>query len=248
MEHNIAKLPSPALANGLEAITILQQEGPLLLEGLVRRMQLPKTSVLRYLRTLEQIGIVSRSPDLRWVALRALTDLHAPDVAFDEVRRTLMETAARESGLTVEWYRGSRDGMALRDQRLAGGDVRVVARPGYLRVWGDEVDAVTRLGYAFDPAAPAIDGTFWRYSRNGVRRSLTAGTVQRAVTLASHKGVAADRAFNSNTIRRAAIVLRFHEIYQGILAFAEPFSFHPRHTPTSLKSLLQDLTHAHSLH
>jgi len=240
--------PSPALASGLEILKLLQSAGPLTQDALVRSMNIPRTSLLRHLRTLELWGAAERDPHRNWVAKMGLMNLDAPDLAFDQTRRTLMRAAMERSGLTVEWYRGHEGGMALRDQVLAGGDVRVVARPGYLRSWGGEIDAVTRIGYAFDPAAPAPAGEFWRYSRNGFRRTVAENTVRRAVRLAAREGVAADQHFNSNTIRRAAIVLRQNNVYQGVLTLAEPFSFNPVHSPSTLKTLLLELTHAHTLH
>lgn len=239
---------TPALQHGIAILMQLERDGPATIPELLRVSGIPRSSLLRYLQTLESLGMVGRDSDRRWRARMRLLPVPSPDVAFGEIRRGLMEEAARRTGLTVEWYRGQAEGMALLDQTLSDGDVRVVARPGFLRRWGEEVDAVLRLGYAADPSAPAVSGSFWRYSRNGHRRSLAEATVRRAVRMAAREGVAADSAFNSNTIRRAAAVARHGGSYQGVLALAEPFRFEALYSPSELTRILKDLLHAYSLH
>ncbi len=241
--------PSPALAQGLRLLQEPALREGETLEALSRGLGLPKSSVLRHLRTLEDLGCVRRLPDLRWQAQMRLVSASPLEDAGETMRRILMERVREETGWTVEWYRGTSEGMELRDQRLAEGEIRVVARPGYVRRWGEELDAVARLGYAFDPAAGQPEASFWGYRRNGQRTEWSAAQVHKQISEAAGKGWAADTAFNSNAVRRSALLVRHAGQYLGVLAVAEAFSF--SETPpvsTTVKTLQSLLQHAYSLH
>jgi DNA-binding IclR family transcriptional regulator len=225
MKFQENEFSSPALALGILALRVLNEAGPMSLDALSLELGGSKSSLLRHLRTLEQLGLVAQRSRFEWAAKMTLVSNVGLEGEAERFRRRLMDEVAAASGLTVEWYRGVAEGMALRDQRLAARELQVVARTGFLRSWGEEVDAVARLGYAFDSAAPVPEGDFWRYSRNGHRREIQAATVVRAVRLAAREGAASDRAFNSNLVRRSAVAVRFRGEYLGVMAVAEPFSF-----------------------
>ncbi|MCC5845872.1 MAG: helix-turn-helix domain-containing protein [Verrucomicrobia bacterium] len=248
MKYQDQEFSSPALAQGIEALNTLNALGPMSLEALSQQVGGSKSSLWRHLRTLAQLGLVEQRSRSEWAALRMLVANVGLEGAKDAFRKGLMDAVAAATGLTVEWYRGMAEGMALRDQRLAETEVRVVARPGFLRSWGEEVDAVARLGYAFDPEAPVPEGDFWRYSRNGHRRGIQAATVVRAVRMASRERVSADRAFNSNLVRRSAIAVFYQGAYLGVLAVAEPYSFQSAREPHDIIHLLKtEVNHADSV-
>lgn len=228
---------------------MLNAAGPMSLDDLSQHLGGSKSSLLRHLRTLEQLGLVAQRSRSEWAARMVLVPNVGLDEAEERFRTDLMDAVSAETGFTVEWYRGGAEGMGLRDQRLSDEEVRVAARPGFLRAWGGEVDAVARLGYAFDPAAPDPAGDFWRYSRNGHRRSITAATVVRAVRRARRDGGAADRAFNSNLVRRSAVAVHWRGTYLGVMAVAEPYSFQASPAPgVLLNQLKKEVNHANSLY
>ncbi len=249
MKYQEQEFSSPALAQGIEALNTLNALGPMSLEALSQQVGGSKSSLWRHLRTLAQMGLAEQRSRSEWAALRMLVPNVGLEGAKEAFRAGVMEAVAAATGLTVEWYRGVGEGMALRDQRLAEAEVRVVARPGYLRAWGEEVDAVARLGYAFDPEAPEPEGDFWRYSRNGHRRGIQTATVVRAVRMASRERVAADRAFNSNLVRRSAAAVFYEGAYLGVLAVAEPYSFQAAREPNDILQLIKkEMNHANSIY
>ena len=240
---------SPALALGIQVLQVLNASGPMSLDELTRILGGSKSSLLRHLRTLAKLGLVEQRSRTAWGARSRLVPNVGLSEARERFRSDLMDAVAEASGFTVEWYQGLAEGMMLRDQRLGRAEVHVVARPGFLRPWGGEVDAVARLGYAFDPSAPAAEGPFWRYSRNGQRREIQVSTVLRAVRAVRRAGMASDRAFNTNLVRRSAVAVRYGEDYLGVLAVAEPYSFHGARAPDTLLDLItRELNHANSLY
>lgn len=249
MEFQDKDFITPALALGILALRTLNDTGPMSLDALSKSVGSAKSSLLRHLRTLEQLGLVEQRSRTEWAAKMMLVANVGLAGEQDRFRTGLMDAVSGATGLTVEWYRGVEEGMALRDQRLGGGEIQVMARPGFLRAWGEEVDAVARLGYAFDPAAPQPDGDFWRYSRNGHRREIQTATVARAVRMTRSEGAAADRAFNSNLVRRAALAIHFRGEYLGVLAVAEPFSFQASSSSDALiLHIRKALDHANFIH
>ncbi|RMD75109.1 MAG: hypothetical protein D6820_15355, partial [Lentisphaerae bacterium] len=73
MDKQNKKAAAPALQRGIEIIRLLADQIPRTLEELNRQTGIPKSSLLRFLETLELLNIVERDPVTR--AYRALAML-----------------------------------------------------------------------------------------------------------------------------------------------------------------------------
>jgi len=228
-----ALLPAPALARGVEILRLLEREPERTLEGIAAHLPYPKPSIFRLLQTLAQIGLVEKTPEARYRALQVLRPAGVARRDLAQALEEVMEGLVGETGCTVEWFESTQEGMLLRRQRHPAQEVRVVARPGFLRVWNDEADAVALLGLAFAPEAPE-PGAMGAYRADGVKGPLSARQVRGRVAAARTAQAASDPAFNTNGIRRSAAAV-FCPDWAGVLAAACPYRFGSPPAPSSLE-------------
>jgi DNA-binding IclR family transcriptional regulator len=232
--------PAPALNRGLAVLMSLVDEAPLSLEVLTSRLELPKASVFRLLRTLESIGAVRRRSDKRYEPLWALQPLHAePDLLHQQLD-TIMPKLSLETGCTVEWYEPVVNGMKLLKQSHPDPESRVTAEPGYLREWNLELEAVCRLGLAFSPSAPkSASRKLFHYCKNGVTEPVPAAQSKALIQRARTAQATADNAYNSNGVRRYAAAVLHQQQFMGVLALAERYHFNPHPRSGEFLSLLK---------
>ncbi len=218
--------PSPALAAGLRLLECLRDGEPRRLEELSEELQLARASALRHLRTLEELGYAEQGTDRRWIGLGSWQAREGDAERRERLKRKLMQ-AALASGASVEWYKGNQEGMHLELQERSETESRLIARPGFCRVWSAELDAVALLGYAFDPAAASPDvGSFEAYQEHASLAPLPREEALQRIQLAREQGSAIDPAFNAHGIRRSAIAIHDGDHYLGVLAIAETWKFH----------------------
>lgn len=218
-----AETAAPALARGLAVLVALGTQS-LALEALAAKLKLPKASVFRLLGALQEIGLVRKTPEKCYEALCVLRLLADEQSLFRErVARKLPEVC-RKAGATIEWYEPTAGGMRLVSQAHPDTEVRVQAQPGFVRKWGEEFDAVARLGYAFDPQAPAL-GQLYGYAGDGVQETIPGKKAQALLAEATREEVAADIHFNTNGVRRCAAAILEEGKFRGVLALAEAFHF-----------------------
>src|SRR5690606_25451815 len=98
---------------------------------------------------------------------------------------------------TVEWYEPCENGLSLLRQTQPDSELRVQAKPGYLRAWGGEFEAVARLGYAFSSYAPPLLSPK-AYVSNGVLKSISKQTALKWLAEARQTRMAKDDCFNCN--------------------------------------------------
>lgn len=219
-----AETSAPALSRGLAVLLALEEGEPRALEDLTRALALPKASVFRLLETLQEIGLVQKTADKRYEALCALRPLRDQREVFRRRMSGKLPGLCAALSVTIEWYEPSAEGMVLIDQSIPEAEVRVQARPGFVRQWGGEFDAVARLGYAFDPAAPPPVG-LRGHVRDGVLEALSAGMARRMRETARKEGTARDDFLNSNGVRRQALAVFDGAVFRGVLAAAEAARF-----------------------
>jgi len=223
----VGAAPVPGLARGLELLRHLATGAPRTLQELAAATGYPKASTLRMLETLRQAGVVRREEETRRYRATARL-LPLPEVARgfpEELAETLSALAGR-SGFTAEWWEPTAEGMKLASRaEPPGGEVAVKARPGFLRRWQGELDAVACLGQAFAAGAPAPAAELWNYAAAGQRRRLTPKAIREAVRRAHATESAADAAWNSNGIRRLAAACRpaTGPTLRGVLSLALTF-------------------------
>lgn len=224
-----ASWSAPALGRGVEILRYLDREPDSPLERIAAALPYPKPSIFRLLQTLAGLGLVEKTPAARYRALQVLRPAAVARRDLTQALGGLMEDLVRETGCTVEWFEAAPEGMILRRQVHPPHEVRVVARPGFVRAWNGELDAVAQLGLAFAPQAPA-PGPMQAYRRNGVTAALPVREVRARVAVARTRGCASDPAFNTHGIRRSAVAVRLPE-WAGVLAAATAYQF--RTTPSS---------------
>lgn len=231
--------PAPALSRGLEILRTLSGEAPLSLEELTGRLKYPKASAFRLLATLQNLGLVRRREDRRYEPLWTLRPLHAP--AADRRQRLLdrLPALAAELKATVEWYEPSAAGMVLMRQEVSEGELRVQARPGFLRAWDGEADATMMLGHAFYPEAPSLPARLPAYIADGAWSSISRREVKKRIDAAAAAGVAVDAFFNENSVRRTAASVMAGEAFLGVLGVASIYRFHRTQDPAVLSRRLR---------
>lgn len=219
--------PAPALGRGLALLSVLADQQPRTLEALAGGLGIPKASVLRLLSTLQSAGAVRKGADKRYEALWGFLPLAGPSAVL---RRRLDEIMCRlcaDFRCTVEWYEPEERGMALVRQVHPETGVRVQARPGFLREWNSEFEAVARLGHALHAEAPPPVSPRM-YIDDGQLREVSKTKALRLMDDARHAKSASDSAFNENGVRRAAVAAMAGGALIGVLALAETFRFKKR--------------------
>jgi DNA-binding IclR family transcriptional regulator len=233
-----ADTAAPALNRGLAVLAALGTDSPLSLEVLASRLKLPKASVFRLLGTLQQIGLVRKTPEKSYETLCILRPLADARVRFRENIGKLLPELCRRAGGTVEWYEPSTLGMELIGQANPDREVRVQVRPGFVRRWGEEFDAVARLGYAFAAEAPSLAGLHG-YVSNGVIEKISRKRAEELRTEAGRREEAADAVFNANGVRRCAVAALENGEFRGVLALAEVYQFSAPARPEGFLSELR---------
>ncbi len=232
---------APALSRGLTLLHTLNQAPPYSLEALSARLNIPKASALRLLETLEANGLVHRRADKRYEPLYSLQPVGDLAANFRNTLQPQMAELSQRLGHTIEWYEPTDTGMMLVLQSVPQTEVQVVARPGFLRDWFTEHEAVTRLGFAYAKQAPTVQAS-QTYISNGKRHNLSNTEALAQVKAAKASGKTYDKAYNTNGVRRAAIAaLQPRDRFHGVLAVAEAHRFDQRPSPLQLLKELESI-------
>jgi DNA-binding IclR family transcriptional regulator len=232
---------APALNRGLAVLSVLTQASPLSLDSVSEKLRLPKPSVYRLLSTLQRIGAVKKRSDKQYEPLWGLQSLIDVHLSFRERLHEPMVALCNKTMCTIEWYEVSARGMKLVQQEHPDSELYVQARPGFLRAWGRELDAVARLGYAFAEEAPKLVSLFEVYVSNGVyKKSLSKKEAEKRIQEAKNERSAYDVIYNLNGVRRYAVPVLMDESFLGVLALAEGYHFR---RPSSSTDLLNQLNH-----
>jgi DNA-binding IclR family transcriptional regulator len=217
---------APALTRGLAILQTVGQDGPLSLEQIAKQLKLPKASAYRLLETLDEAGMIRKSADKRYEALQQLRLIQSPRERLRDQIESRMHRLAQDTVCTVEWYEPTVDGMQLVLQQNPETELCVKARPGFLRDWQTEFEAVTRLGHAFANQAPEIKQS-QLYTANGHLSPINRKAIQKGIQEAKASRNAHDTAFNSNGVRRSAVAAfdSPEHFFLGVLALAEVYHF-----------------------
>lgn len=239
---HLAATPAPALSRGLAILAALGEQGPLSLESLAGSLRLPKASVFRLLETLRRIGMVRKNSDKTYAPLHRLQPLADARTGYRDAVIARMAALCASTGCTAEWYEPCAEGMRLVHQVNPDTELRVQARPGFLRAWRVEFEAVARLGHAFAAEAPAVSATSM-YVAHGELKPLPAAKVRALLADARKIRAAQDTAYNTNGVRRHAVAAVGPDGLVGVLAIAECHRFGAnRPRPSAiLKQLVQTL-------
>jgi DNA-binding IclR family transcriptional regulator len=235
--NTTASWAAPALGRGVEILRYLDRESDSPLERIAAALPYPKPSIFRLLQTLAGLGLVEKTPEARYRALQVLRPAGVARRDLAQALGEVMEDLVRETGCTVEWFEAAPEGMILRRQVHPPHEVRVVARPGFVRAWTGELDAVALLGLAFAPGAP-VPGPMRAYRRNGVLAPLPVREARARVAEARARGCASDPAFNAHGIRRSAAPVLVPGS-SGVLAAAAAYQFGSTPSPAAIETPLR---------
>lgn len=234
---------APALNRGLAVLAALGLQSPRSLDQLTTLLDLPKASVFRLLETLEKVELVRKRTDKRYEALWALRPLEDAWTLRRKRLQAEITALCQTTGCTVEWYEPTQAGMKLVLQGNPETELCVKAKPGFLRDWTTEFEAVTRLGHAFCAHAPKLR-SIPIYVANGKTRPLPAPRIQKLIQECKAEAATYDLMFNTNGVRRhaAAAFDDDTKTFLGVLAIAEGYHFTRRpRTQTYLKMLKSTL-------
>ncbi len=231
---------APALERGLRLLQLLEGHSSMSLDQISRQLETPKASTLRLLATLEQMGIVRKIPEKRYQALFRLQPLQSPIERFRDSLKARMTMLVASTDCTVEWYEPTCDGMQLIHQTNPETELCVQARPGFLRDWHTEFEAVICVGHAFASQAPPLKKS-QHYTANGILCPIDREEIQKRIRHAKSQQTAYDLPFNSNGVRRfAAAAFDPDDLsFLGVLAVAEVYHFSRANEP---EFIIQSLT------
>jgi DNA-binding IclR family transcriptional regulator len=243
--QHLARLKStaPALNRGLAIMTMLNQNSPLSLENLNSQLNLPKASLFRLLQTLQTSGMIRKNPDKAYEPLWSLSPLHDASTLLRQHLEKNMPALAHKTSCTAEWYEPHPEGLKLLLQFHPDNEARVQAKPGFIRPWQVEFEAVARLGHAFCPTSTNPTSTSL-YTSNGKLTRIGSKEISRLLKLATTQKTATDLAFNTNGVRRTAAVALHQKKFIGVLALAETYHFKKTNPlKTQLPELQKILAH-----
>lgn len=113
MSHDTS--PAPALSRGLVILKLLEQEGSLNLETIKKLTNIPKASLLRLLKTLEDYGCVHRDLSTKKFEARLqLTPLKTENNQFSNARAEVLNDLSEALDSTSEWYEMDGNVLVLR--------------------------------------------------------------------------------------------------------------------------------------
>jgi len=216
---------SPAFTRGMAVLALLDSKPRQTLDEIARAVKLPKASAFRLLESMQQAGLVRKTPAKQYVPLWVLRPATNERVLYRDRIRGILSELATQTGCTAEWYESESSGLKLVVQQRSEGELQVSARPGYIRLWGEEMDAVACLGYAFDVAAPQPAKTLRAYEANGRKRPLLLKRALERIAKARTDSHAWDAFYNTNGVRRFAVAVMDNQTFRGVLALAEGFHF-----------------------
>ncbi|MCH2175418.1 MAG: helix-turn-helix domain-containing protein [Lentisphaeria bacterium] len=212
------KSKAPALAHGIEVLMYLSLHNQSSLEKIAQALDLPKSSLLRYMDTLVEYDLVQRSSVDKSYSLTG----HFPtadDHVFKSQLHEVMSYLCTKTQCTTEWYELDQGKIVLKHQlSFSGHEIKITAAEGFVREFGPELEAVNRIFISHD--LDKLPGTaHWSYSENHEHQSISLAKAkeQLAEPLPSYK----DDYPNSNGIRRMAKAVYKDNQLLGVLALAQ---------------------------
>ncbi len=226
MKHQTEKFPAPALEKGLRSLKALIQGGPMNLKELSVETEIPKASLLRIMRTLQQLDMTARDDSDK--TFRSLVRIVPFSSKSERARRKIFDSLVHltgETAKTTEWFVHSRDSMVITERFEPDQPVvQVKARIGFARKLKGELDAVARVALAFLEDTDC-SGPFWVYTK-GEKSDISTREAQQQIEQVRVRGHALDAEYNSNGIRRYAVPVLHtgSSSLLGIISIAEYFT------------------------
>lgn len=220
------KIPTPALSKGLKILELIHYGGEKTLSELTRESRFPKSSVARYLETLESAGYIERSAISQKFKLNCkISKSKTGPSNLKDLLPRLMKALVQATGFTAEWYERHNELAVVKQiYEPENVSVKVVTKFNFERRLDRELDAVTRLFIANDQRPGSMPAYFIRNWEKQINLSET--DALRLIEDAGKQKVVVDNFFNLNGVRRCAVALHnCHGQFSGVLALAG--HYHP---------------------
>ena len=194
------------------------------IQDLVNVTGAPKSSILRYLTTLEKLGAIWKNPVKRTYKcnIRIVVDAEENPV-FEKKRKAAMHELCDLTHRTVEWFEPAEEGMVLCD-RISPSDHFISAKVGIGAnfSWNKPLEAVRILGNSrlFINKIPN-DIVVKKLISNGVAVPILPAEINELLQETKDKKVISDEFCNSFGTRRIAAVIEKAGKFIGILAVIE---------------------------
>ncbi len=233
----MAESSAPALTRGVRILQLLEDRRARLLEEIASETGYPKSSLTRLMETLVNLELIKRDPSTRkYTPCCILLPIQERAESIDNRLRPILGDLANRSSCTAEWYMPSENGMILiRRAEPADGEVSVIARIGYQRGWTGELEAVAAVGNAFFHDREDHSG----FCSAGRHRPLSSAEAKAIIDSVRERGSVVDTEWNSNGVRRAAVIVKQRSIPVGVLAIAESMRPTPKLSPDEHLKLLK---------
>ncbi len=234
------KYAAPALERGIAVLQVLEKHGRLRLEDISKYTNSPKASLLRYLDTLHDLGIVEKNGKT-YRALMKLTKTTISSTDLNDKIHHSLYTLGEEFNVTTEWYNCQ---SFYKSQKLEivlsqkyepiNQPVTLRAKVGFRRKLNEEFEATTRCAIKA-LSLPLDDVTYWQWGF--IDDEFTQLPVKEPSKLIEKTGVMADKSYNLNGVRRfaAAVKNSVNGELLGVLCIAE--HFRPNNDKTFEKKL-----------
>jgi len=204
---NTHRSAAPALTRGLVLLAWLGEQGGGSLEQLARSTGYPKSSLLRLLQTLEQMGAVSCDPSTkRYTPLVRIMDIAGRQDQHRLFQRQMTELCER-LGHSLEAYRWTGQGLMMVNRwEPDSAGVRAVARVGYVRNLC-ELDCLSLIYRTqINPDYRGRSGC-WSWDERAQRVTLCSRDISPRLDEARKQTVLVDPGINPNGVRRYAVWL-----------------------------------------
>lgn len=219
------KDPVPGLSRGLKVLKILNNGSEMSLNELLKSTNIPKSSMLRIIQTLQDHGYIARSTSGKAYYSEIRLISHTKENSFWEKKLAeTLNSLADSTANTVEWYIPCQEGfMLINRSEPASTEIRIKAKTGFVRKLHDgcEMEAVTRVGAALRDENMFIPHSSWTYKPDGKRYQLSEKEATFIVKQARTKYYASEEFYNLNGIKRTACAILKNNKLRGILALAE---------------------------
>lgn len=216
------KSSAPALSRGLEVFRLLTT--PMTLEEIQLRTHIPKSSLQRILAILQKENLLIHDEASR-VYRAALRMVPHEGYLEDHLERQLesaMVRLAEETGHTVEWFLPTKSGQVLARRQIPQNSlVHVRSWLGQVYPWSGCFSAIACVARAWWSNYPQPGETLWVYGPSQKRIPLSLSAAKMMMDQSLKCGLAEDKHFDEEGIRRTAGVVWGNKKPIGTLALAQ---------------------------
>ena len=215
---------APAIIYAFKIIEFMTEGVEYRIQDIVREIGAPKSSILRYMNTLENIGVIWKNPVNRTykINIRIVANSEE-DPIFELKRKAAMQELCNLTKRTVEWFEPSDEGMVLRD-RISPPENTVSAKVGIgnTLLWKNLLDSVRILAASHIFHNKSLNNVeTQKYVSHGVLVQVSPAEAHELLEEAKKEKVMADEFCNTHGTRRISAVIEKAGKFVGVLSVIE---------------------------